>query len=455
MITVDWAADSTSIPTDLPVGDTTEEALATRFANRYRGDLRYVDAWGKWLRWTGTHWQVDDTRLAFDQARALCAEVAAVKTSIARKIASAATISAVERIAKARRWIAATTDEWDTDPWLLNTPGGTWDFRRGELRPHDPADGITKVTSVSADGSSCPTWLAFLDRVTGRDLELQAYLQRMAGYMLTGSTEEHAMFFLYGGGANGKSKFVETMAYVLGDYHRAAPIETFTASHTDRHPTDVAMLRGARLVTAVETEEGRRWAEARIKALTGGDKIAARFMRQDFFQFTPAFKLLIAGNHRPRLRSVDEAIRRRFNLIPFSVTIPIEERDPKLGEKLQAEAAGILTWAVQGYVDWRREGLNPPAAVRDATAAYLEAQDALSTWIDECCDIDPDARTNRTDLFKAWEEWAKRNGESTSTARSFYEGMEKRGFRPVKVMGQRYLSGITVHVGAGRGTTNG
>src|SRR5262249_9400947 len=154
----------------------------------------------------------------------------------------------------------------------------------------------------------------------------------------------HALFFLHGLGANGKSVFLNTVSGILGDYHRAAPIETFTASRSDRHPTELAMLRGARLVTATETEEGRHWAEARIKALTGGDPISARFMHQDFFEFIPKFKLMIAGNHKPSLRSVDEAIRRRFNLVPFSVTIPAEERDETLAERLRTEWPGILDW---------------------------------------------------------------------------------------------------------------
>jgi hypothetical protein len=149
-----------------------------------------------------------------------------------------------------------------------------------------------------------------------------------------------------------------------GDYHRAAPIETFTASNHDRHPTDLAALRGARLVTSVETEEGRRWAESRIKTLTGGDKIAARFMRQDFFEYTPQFKLVIAGNHKPGLRSVDEAIRRRFNLVPFTLTIPPEERDELLPEKLKAELPGILNWMIEGCIDWLERGLAPPEALQ-------------------------------------------------------------------------------------------
>jgi P4 family phage/plasmid primase-like protien len=209
-------------------------------------------------------------------------------------------------------------------------------------------------------------------------------LQLIFGYGLSGSIIEHALFFLYGTGANGKSVLLSTISGIMGGYHCTAPIETFTTSSNDRHPTELAGLRAARLVTAIETEEGRRWAESRIKALTGGDRIAARFMHQDFFEYAPQFKLVIAGNHKPALRNVDEAMRRRFNLIPFAVTIPPEERDDKLTDRLQQEWPGILQWMIDGCMRWQRDKLSPPKVVADATLAYLEAEDAIAAWLDEC-----------------------------------------------------------------------
>ncbi len=275
-----------------------DEALALRFAELHADDLRYVAAWSRWLSWDGARWQFDDTLAAYDLARKVCRFAAAQckKAKPASVLASAKTVAAVERLAKADRRIAATVDQWDVDSWLLNTPGGVVNLRTGERLPHVPSGYMTRITAVAPDGA-CPTpiWSGFLDRVTGGDAELAAFLRRMAGYALTGTTHEHALFFLHGVGANGKSTFLNAITGVAGDYHRTAPIETFTASQNERHPTDLAGLRGARLVTSVETEEGRRWAEAKIKALTGGDKIAARFMRQDFFEFVPQFKLLIAG----------------------------------------------------------------------------------------------------------------------------------------------------------------
>lgn len=423
----------------------TDEALALRFADRHAEELRYVAPWSKWLYWTGTHWRIDDTLLAFDLSRAVCREAAAEcnKQKIATVLASAKTVAAVERLAKADRRLAATIDQWDADPWLLNTPNGVIDLRAGKMRQHDPDDHLTKITAVTPEGD-CPTWHSFLDRVTAGDRDLQGFMQRMFGYALTGDTSAHALFFLYGTGANGKSVTIDTVSGIMADYHRTAPIETFTASTTERHPTELASLRGARLVSAVETEEGRRWAESRIKALTGGDKIAARFMRQDFFEFTPQFKLVIAGNHKPGLRSVDEAIRRRFHLVPFTVTIPPDERDPNLRGKLKAEWPGILKWMIDGCLTWQQQGLRPSQAVLDATAAYLEAEDAFSAWIDECCVRDPNAWSQSNELFASWKAWADRTGEFAGSTKRFVQNLETRGFQPFRKMNGRGFQGLAI-----------
>jgi putative DNA primase/helicase len=406
------------------LGQAPNSSRAT-FAELHAGNLRYVAGWGRWMEWTGKVWRQDDTLAAFDHVRAVCREAAAQckKDGVASAIASAKTVAAVERLAKADRRLAGTVNQWDADPWLLNTPGGVVDLQNGERRPHQADDFITKFTATTPSGE-CPLWHRFLDRITAGDAELSAYLQRMLGYSLTGSTREHALFFGYGRGANGKSVLLSTVAGILGDYHRAAPIETFTISHSDRHPTELAMLRGARLVTAVETEEGRRWAEARIKYLTGGDPVAARFMRQDFFEYVPTFKLIIAGNHKPGLRSVDEAIRRRFNLIPFNVTIPLEERDQELAEKLKAEWPGILGWMIAGCLEWQRCGLNAPEAVRLATAEYLASEDALAAWIDEECERDANAWERSTVLFASWKTWAELHGGQAGDTKRFRDRLE-------------------------------
>ena len=277
----------------------------------------------------------------------------------AAKLASRSTIAAVEKIACSDPTHAATSEEWDADVWALNTPAGVVDLRSGRLRPHRREDRMTKI-ATAAPKAPVRAGSPSSHDVTGGDAELIAYLQRMVGYCLTGVTSAHALFFLYGTGANGKSVFVNVLTTILGDYAANAPMDTFMETRGDRHPTDLAGLRGARFVSSIETEQGRRWNESKVKAITGGDKVSARFMRQDFFEYTPQFKLVIAGNHKPSIRNVDEAMRRRLHLIPFTVTIPPDKRDGKLTEKLLLERNGILAWAVRGMS--RLAAGRPPAA---------------------------------------------------------------------------------------------
>jgi putative DNA primase/helicase len=419
-----------------------EDALALRFAELHAGELRYVAQWGKWLVWTGSHWEFENTLRVFDLSRKICREAAGIcnKPSDSKAITKAKTVAAVEMLARCDRRIAAKIGQWDADPWLLNTPGGIVDLRTGKLRPSKPDDYCTKITAV-APGGECPLFLEFLATVTNCNADLIDYLQRVLGYSLTGDTREHALFFSYGKGANGKSVLLSTVSGILGGYHRTAPIETFTVTSVASHPTDLAGLVGARLVTAVETEEGRRWAESKIKALTGGDEISARFMRQDFFEFVPVFKLIIAGNHKPGLRSVDEAIRRRLHLIPFAVTIPPEDRDKDLANKLKAEWPGILQWAIKGCLKWQAEGLNPPQAVTDATAAYLEAEDAVAAWIEEMCETKASYWTSSSALFESWKSWAELNGEFAGSQKALREKLESRGIE-AKRMGKARTRGF-------------
>ena len=447
-MTTEYAAAFDEI-VDVPVDYTrppefTDEALALRFAEHHAEDLRFAALWSKWLRWDGSKWRFDDTLAAYDLVREICRQASSKcnKPKMASALASGKTVAAVERLARSDRRIAATVDQWDADPWLLNTPNGTVDLRTGKNRQHLQSDYITKCTAVAPEGN-CPRWHEFLASITNDDNELQQFLQRMCGYGLVGVTWEHALFFLYGLGANGKTTFLNAIIGMLGDYHRTAPIETFTVSRGERHPTELAGLRGARLVTASETEQGRRWAESRLKTLTGGERVAARFMRQDWFEFTPQFKLVIVGNHRPGLRSVDEAIRRRFHLVPFEVTILPEERDQKLSEKLRHEWPGILAWAVQGCLDWQERGLAPPRAVSEATAKYLESEDAIAAWMEECCDRDPNAQEKRGDLFASWKSWTTKTGEFTGTEKQFIAVLETRhGIKPYRTSSERGFRGL-------------
>ena len=422
----------------------TEDALALAFTRRYHRDWRYVAAWGRWLVWDGQRWRTENTLAATDLIRSVCrqAAVRADNPKVAAKLASASTVGGVERLARADRRHAATTDEWDADPWLLNTPGGVVDLKSGRKRANDRADRMTKITTATP-GGDCPQWMAFLSDITGGDVDLQAYLQRMVGYCLTGVTSAHALFFLYGTGANGKSVFANVISTILGDYAATASMDTFVETRGDRHPTDLAGLRGARFVTAIETEQGRRLNESKVKAITGGDKISARFMRQDFFEYTPQFKPVIVGNHKPAIRNIDEAMKRRMHMIPFTVTIPPERRDGRLTEKLLAERDGILAWAVAGCLAWQRDGLKPPACVVSATEEYFEAEDALGRWLDERCVREPNAKSLTAELFTDWKQWAESAGEFIGAQRRFSDLLITRGIEKWRNgMGVRGFQGI-------------
>lgn len=408
----------------------TEDALALEFTSRYGEDWRYCAGWGKWLMWTGNQWKTDGTLLVNHLIRAIGREAALKADShrVAAKLASSGTVSSVERLARMDRQHAATTDEWDANLWLLNTPGGTVDLKTGILSPHRRDDRMLKITAGTlVANSKCHSWLKFINEITGGDAQLVSYLQRMFGYCLTGLTREHAMFFLYGTGANGKSVFVNTMLAIMGNYGMNAPMETFMSSRNERHPTELAMLRGARLVVAAETEQGRSLNESRVKELTGGDLITARDLFQPFFTYQPQFKPVLTGNHKPTLKNIDEAIRRRLHLVPFTITVPPERRDKELQNKLLQERDGIFEWALEGCLEWQRNGLRAPECVRQATDEYFEAEDSIGRWVEERCVISANTTTLTSELFNDWKRWAESAGEFVGTQKRLAELLLSRG----------------------------
>lgn len=426
----------------------TDDALALSFTARYAEDWCYCAAWGKWLVWTGKRWQADETLLVHHLIRTICREAALKAEShrLAAKLAASSTVSGVERLGRSDRRHTSRADEWDADPFALNTPGGVVDLRTGRLRAHDRRDRMTRLATATQRGEAAARWTSFLADITGGDSALQSYLQRVVGYCLTGSTDAHALFFLYGTGANGKSVFVNVVSTLLGDYAANAPMDTFMEARGDRHPTDLAGLRGARFVSSIETEQGRRWNESKVKAITGGDKVSARFMRQDFFEYQPQFKLVIAGNHKPAIRNVDEAMKRRLHLIPFTVTIPPEKRDGKLTEKLLAERNGILAWAIEGCLAWQRDGLRPPACVVSATEEYFDEEDAIGDFLDEEAQRHPQARVAVAEVFQRWQEWATRRGEYVGTSRWLAQQLANRGFERTRLhAGAKALSGLSLN----------
>jgi putative DNA primase/helicase len=400
-------------------------------ARRYVGAhplRRFVALWSKWLGFDGARLAEDQTYAVFAEIRSMLREVASESPEKRRRdLLSAKTVAAVERLARSDDRAAATSDQWDADDLLLNTPLGLVDLRTGTIGEHRASAYATKITAAGPRGD-CPRWRRFLCEVTDDDEALAGFLQRVAGYAAPGLTREHALFFLYGRGANGKGTFLNTLVRLLKDYATVAPMDVFTESNGERHPTELAMLRMIRLVVAQETEEGRRWAESRIKGMTGGDPITARFMRQDFFTFEPKFKLLIAGNHKPKLINVDEAMRRRLHLIPFTVTIPKTQRDTNLATVLEAEAEGIMAWIVAGAVEYGRVGLAPPKTVLEATAAYFGAEDIFNQWLEDRCERGLKHWEQSARLFNDWKAYADASNTRAGDQRTFANRLEAAGF---------------------------
>lgn len=433
-------------PKDLDDGPLTQDGCALAFAQKHKGELLYCHSAKSWYFWTGTYWKKEETELAFHYARELVRSLSEGEADRDKhKVRNSAFFNGVEHIARTDRAFTATSESWNTDPFLLATPSGTVDLRTGILRRADPKDRITRITAVGPSNTAdCPLWLRFLHQATAGDNELIRFLQQWCGYSLTGDIREHALLFVHGAGGNGKGVFLNTVSSIVADYGATAAMDTFTAAFGDRHTTDVAMLVGARMVTASETEEGRAWAEARIKSLTGGDKITARFIRQNNFTFEPTFKLTIVGNHKPILNNVDDAARRRFNIVPFNHK-PASP-DPELGDKLKAEWPGILRWMIEGCLDWQQNGLIRPESVKHATEDYFEAQDLFGQWLEDRCEVDP-GNGYRSELsgnlFASWTHYAEKAGEDPGSQKKFAEKMQERGLQKHRgTGGVRIFKGI-------------
>jgi len=428
-------------------GVMTQDGIAAVFAKRYADRLRYCHSTRSWFEFDGALWRRDETNRAFEFVRQIAREISQGReVKELKEFRKTAFASGVEKFSESDLAFAVTADFWDRDPYLLGTPAGTVNLRTGVISPGDSSDGITKSAAVApSDHTDCPVWGGFLREATGGDAAMVRFLQQWAGYCLTGDTREHALVFAHGPGGNGKSVFLNTITGIMADYATPAPSDTFTISIGDRHPTELAGLRGARLVSASETEQGRTWAETRIKMITGGDEVAARFMRGDFFRYRPTFKLMIIGNHRPKLDNVDAAVRRRFNIVPF--THRPEHPDHQLEEKLREEWPVILRWMIRGCLDWLAGGLVRPPRVLAATADYFADQDLLGQWLEARCDLQPGnnrMKETTTALHQAWSAFAKQAGEKPETQKAFVGNLEKRVPDRYKNMHGRGFFGISI-----------
>ena len=396
----------------------TDMGNAARLVHWHGDKLLYCHPWRRWLVWDGQRWKPDDTagvvRMAKDAVRRIYAEASKIhekrkrvaRAEHARRSEANTRIKAMLELAQSEPGIPILPDQLDADPWLLTVANGTLALRTGELRGHDPDRFNTKLVEVAYDrGADCPLWRQFLDEIMGSDENMIRFLQRAVGYSLTGDTSERCLFILYGCGANGKTTFLEVIRALLGDYALRTPTETLMMKRSGSIPNDVARLKGARFVSASESEEGRRLAESLIKDITGGDTISARFMRAEWFDFIPECKVWLATNHKPEIRGTDKAIWDRIRLIPFNVVIPEAEQDKQLTDKLIRELPGILTWAVEGCLAWQRDGLGVADKVKKATAAYRSEQDVLGEFIEDCCIEGNDKEALAGDLYDEYKEW--------------------------------------------------
>lgn len=421
-----------------------EDEIANTCIARHGADFRFTAAWGAWRVWSGACWEEDQVNAVGHAFRLVCRSHAASSSdAMACKIASERTVSAVLRLASRDPRVAMAPDDWDRHPMLLNTPTGVIDLQTGEWCAPDRSLHLTQCTSVSIGGSA-PNWIRFIDDITCGDAELASYLQRLAGYVASGSTREQIFAFFHGSGANGKSVFLSVLGKVLGTYAATAALDTFMAGNHGRHLTELAGLRAARLVVVPEVDVGASWNEARIKTVTGGESIRANFMRQNHFEFLPQFKLLVAGNHKPTLGNSGEAMRRRLHLVPFNLAVPPDRRDKQLTDRLMAEAPGILAWMIDGCADWNSRGLDPPYCVLNASESYFDAEDSVGQWIAECCCIAGGAQATSRDLFASWKAWAEAHGTFVGSAKSLGEALAQRGFIGGHVNRSRGWRGISV-----------
>ena len=409
----------------------TESANAQRLVALHGHDLRWCEPWKRWLVWDGKRWAVDQQRTVDRLARGVASGLWAEVAAAGQKDAERKLINAMMQCAKASSQangiknmialarsvpgVAVMPDVLDTDPMLLNVDNGTLDLRTGDLQSHRREDHLTKLAPVVYDEKAEATrWLKFLDEVFEGKADLIRFVQRAAGYSLTGMTSERCLFFLYGPtGNNGKTTLVSLLQTMLGDYATTITNDMLMSSKWKSHPTEVADLFGARLVVASEVEDDRRLAESFIKTITGGeDTLPARRMREDFWRFKPTHKLWMFGNHKPRVSGRDDAIWTRIRLVPFDVRF--NEPDKGLARTLEAELPGILAWAVRGCLDWHKaDGLGEPIEVTAATKTYRREEDVIARFIEECCIVGPDEMTMARGLYRAYKFWCAESGEQT------------------------------------------
>ncbi|CAN5908500.1 phage/plasmid primase, P4 family [soil metagenome] len=440
-------------PPNLKGLELTELGNARRIAAKFAPELRYVRAWRAWLVWDHQRWRRDDKGIEMIASKEIVEDLLHEAAGLAAQAAGGAddkladearailtwakassrrsTLSASAALAESERGIAAGPDEFDVDPWLLNTATGTIDLRTGALKSHQQADMITMLAPVAYDPNAlAPTWDRFLAWMLP-DREVRAWFWRFVGYCCTGTVGEQILTFLHGSGANGKSTALGAIKYVLGDYavqgSPALLMATERGSGEELARRQRAVIKGKRLVLVQEIEAGRYLNESQAKQLTGGDTITAAKLYENEVEIEPTHKLVVGTNYRPIVRGDDHGIWRRLRLVPFVSTVADHEKDPDLAAKLRAEAPGILAWAVRGCLEWQRVGLREPVAMRSEANVYRKTEDRLGEFLEDY--TEPGAAVESGALYRAYETWCTDRGEKAWTQRALTNALGERGFK--------------------------
>lgn len=453
------ATDGGSLPLDADAVHETDVGNARRLALAHGHNLRFSRSHG-WLCFDGKRWCRDLTGQAKEWAKDTICRMYVTAAGLpdrerraliawALKSEARPRVEAMLSLAESDPSIAVLPHAFDNDRLLLNTNTHTLDLAAGTYRAHSRSDMITRLAPVDYDPRArCPAFLRFLDSVFEGDRRLIRFVQRAAGYSLTGSVSEQCLFFLFGIGANGKSTLLNLLLALLGDYAGPAAPGLLLERQGDQHPTQIADLYGRRLVVVTEIGEGKRLAEELVKQVTGGDRLKGRFMNRDFFDFEPEFKLWLAANHRPLIRGTDHAIWRRIPIVPFEAVfadVPTAgqyAKDPTLLERLKEELPGILAWAVRGCRAWQRVGLKRPEKVEAATAAYRAEMDNVGDFLLDCCSLHREFRSRAGDLYDAYRQWAERAGEAPLRQIAFGQRLQERGFVQERTEFARFWRGV-------------
>ncbi len=414
------------------------------FYKKWSRQLLYCKKWNSWLVYREGKWQEDDRNETQELAKKVIMgyyrEASEILDDKERKrLVNQALKSESQRAIRAMTDLATSTlpavpDDFDQDIYILNLKNGTLDLKTLEFRNHKPEDMLTKIARVNYEpGAGCPKWLAFLDKVFEGKEDITEYIRTSLGYSLTGDIGEQCLYIFYGIAYNGKSTFINVIQEILGDYAINTPFETFLTRRGEHIPNDIARMKGARFVNAIEAGEGKGFNEELLKRLTGRDKVTARFLRQEFFEFHPTCKLWLAANHKPTVKEFSPAFWGRIRLIPFNLTIPEEERIPHYEDILLEEKEGIFNWILEGYKRWKEEGLKVPEEIKEATAQYKDQMDIMAEFIEDCCIESRLAQATTKKLYKSYNEWCEENKEKPIKSRAFGRRLEERGYKALRI----------------------